>query len=49
MTKPTCKAESHWKYWRQENPKANIDKFTRWAKKQMTRARRRFLKIIAAE
>jgi hypothetical protein len=46
MAKPTCKAESRWKYWREENPKASKDKFRRWAKMMMTRARRRFLKVI---
>lgn len=44
--KPKCKAEARWKYWREENPKANIDKFSRWAKQQMRRARRRFEKQI---
>ncbi len=44
MTKPLCKAETKWIYWREENPKANIDKFSKWAKKQMNKARRRYFK-----
>lgn len=42
--KPKCKAEARWKYWREENHKENINKFSKWAKKQMNRARRRFNK-----
>ncbi len=44
--KPICKAEARWKYWREENPnnKRRIDKFTRFAKRQMKAARRRYLK-----
>lgn len=46
MAKPFCKSEANWKYWREENPKSHRDKFSQWAKKQMNRARRRFLKLI---
>lgn len=41
--RPKSKSESRWKYWREENRKKNIDKFQKWAKKMMKRARRRFL------
>ena len=45
--KPKCKAETKWKYWREENCQgSNLDKFTKWAKIQMNRARRRFNKQI---
>lgn len=42
--KPICKSEARWKYWRDENPKDHRDNFKSWAKKQMARARRRFLR-----
>jgi len=41
--KPVCKAEARWLYWRIENPNQK-DKFSKWAKKQMTKARRRLYK-----
>ena len=49
MAKPICKSEARWKYWREENPKPNIDKFQKYAKKMMVRARRRFQKKIIDE
>jgi len=48
MAKPICKAESRWSYWRIEGSMLRrgdkADKFVKWAKKQMSRAKRRFLK-----
>lgn len=44
--KPICKSEARWKYWRDETRAVkgqNLDKFVPWAKKQMRKARRRFL------
>lgn len=45
--KPICKAEARWKFWREENRawnEYNSDKFIPWVKKQMRRARRRYLR-----
>ena len=53
MAKPICKSESRWAYWRKEAHEihrgCNPDKFVRWAKRQMAKARRRFLKSTTAE
>jgi len=39
--RPVSKAESRWLFWRCENPKERRDKFKTWAKRMMTKARRR--------
>jgi len=45
--KPKSKGETKWSYWREEMPRDNnSDKFQKWAKTQMVRARRRYNKII---
>ncbi len=48
--KPTCKSESKWIYWRCENPNIKTyNKFDKYAKNQMIRARRRHSNIIIKE
>jgi len=43
--KPVCKAESRWKYWREEfSSKHRLNKFTVWAKRQMNKAKRQHYK-----
>jgi hypothetical protein len=43
--KPLCKAEAHWLYWRNENPSHSIlAGFSKWAKNQMNRSKRRLFK-----
>jgi hypothetical protein len=48
MSKPTCKKESIWQFFRNDDPGRNYTQrkpgVARWMKKQMTRARRRFYK-----
>lgn len=41
--KPICESEAAYIHWRSEVP---TDKFSKWSKKQMTRAKRRFKKRI---
>lgn len=43
--KPICKSEARWLFWRNEAPFHNFgDKFNKYAKKYMNKARRRFYK-----
>jgi len=47
--KPTCKSEAAYIHWRNEVPTDRPDKFSKWSKKQMAKARRRYLKRINDE
>lgn len=50
MSRPICKGESRWSYWRKEaHSLGKHDKFTRWAKRQMAKARRRFAKSTTSK
>ena len=42
MTKPVDKHEGRYKFWRDDNPNdGNYKGFTKWAKRMMSKARRR--------
>lgn len=47
--KPKCKAEAAWLFWRREQKAigktTNKDKFVKYAKKMIIKARRRFFKL----
>ena len=47
MTRPLCKAEGRWLFWR--TMAKNLRQFGGWDKKQMARARRRFLKRLTRQ
>ena len=44
MAKPICKSEARWKYWRDDGRWGIGDRFSRWAKRMMVKARRRYIK-----
>jgi len=48
LSKPKSKAEAMWIHWRNEYPNTT-EKFSKWSKKQMNRARRKFNKKIKEE
>lgn len=51
MAKPICKREAKWIHWRSDYRMSRFtpDGFSKWSKREMVRARRRYSKTIVWE